>query len=279
MASARMTTVDRPPLQGLAALIERVRPSLMVKVVVLEDALAQLLEAPLDAEHAEQAQRAAHQLAGAAGTFGMPHGTELARALETFFRDGAPTDPVLLLPAFSQLEELRGVLEAGPRQVEVNVPGDDVKPTGGGLLFAVADPALGGQLVSAAQAIGRAARQVVDLATAGAAATEAGWVAALVDLTLPAGRDGPRTGSGSDGEAGRGLLVQLRQHQPDLKILVLGRGEAFLDRVEASRAGAHSFVDAAQPAERIVQAMVDSVKLSRTPPGRGWSPSTTIRSS
>lgn len=250
-----MTAPPRPPAEArtaLAALVERIRPSLLTKLVQVEDALAQLLSGPLPAEQVDQAQRAAHQLAGSAGTFGMPQGTVLARELEGFFRNGAPADPVALLPAFAQLEELRAVLEAGLRQ-----PGSAAEPEpeaaadGDALLVATADPALAAPLVAAARAVGRSALHVQDVPAA-VAAVRAGSVAgALVDLALP------------DHAAGLELLRELRRADADLRALVLDRAGVFLDRVEASRAGAHSFVDVRQPPERIVQLLLDTVQVSR----------------
>lgn len=247
-----MTTRAGEPAGALTALIDRVRPTLLIKLVQVEDALAQLLVAPLSADEIEQAQRAAHQLAGSAGTFGMPQGTVLARELETFFRLGAPSDPITLLPAFSQLEELREVLEAGPVQPGPLAPPEvGAGPNAGRILIATPDAALGARLVAAAGAVGRSAQHVQDLPAAVAAVGAGSWSGALVDLALP------------DHAAGLALLRELRRSDPDLKALVLGGVGVFLDRVEAARAGAHSFVDADQPAERMIQLLVDTTLVSR----------------
>ena len=51
----------------------------------------------LDAATAEAARREAHKLTGSLGTFGIPEGTERARALELALEDGAgPADPTRL---------------------------------------------------------------------------------------------------------------------------------------------------------------------------------------
>lgn len=237
----------------LSALIDQVRPTLLTKLVQVEDALAQLLAGPLSVEQVEQAQRAAHQLAGSAGTFGMPQGTVLARELEGFFRKGAPANPVLLLPAFSQLEELRGVLEAGVDLAPAPAAPPEVGPgaDSAGLLIATRDSVLAAQLVAAAAAMGRACTHVTDLSAAVAAVRTRSPSGALVDLALP------------DQAAGLALLRELRRSDPDLKALVLGGTGVFLDRVEASRAGAHSFVDADQPPDRIIQLLVEITEVSR----------------
>lgn len=247
-----MTTRAGEPAGALTALIDRVRPTLLIKLVQVEDALAQLLVAPLSADEIEQAQRAAHQLAGSAGTFGMPQGTVLARELESFFRLGAPSDPITLLPAFSQLEELREVLEAGLVQPGPLAPPEvGAAPDAGRILIATPDAALGARLVAAAGAVGRSAQHVQDLPAAVAVVGAGSWSGALVDLALP------------DHAAGLALLRELRRSDPDLKALVLGGVGVFLDRVEAARAGAHSFVDADQPAERMIQLLVDTTLVSR----------------
>ena len=237
---------------GLTALIDRIRPTLLIKLVEIEDALAQLLVAPLSPEEVEQAQRAAHQLAGSAGTFGMSQGTVLARGLETFFRNGAVSDPISLLPAFAQVEELREVLEAGlVRPVDPSPPEVEAAADAGRILIATPDQALAARLVAAAAAVGRVAQHVQDLPAAVAAVGAGSWSGALVDLGLP------------DQAAGMTLLRELRRSDPDLKALVLGVGDVFLDRVEASRAGAHSFVHAGQPPEQIIKLVVDTTAVTR----------------
>lgn len=243
--------VSQPPV-ALSALIDRVRPTLLSKLVQVEDALAQLLTVPLSADQIEQAQRAAHQLAGSAGTFGMPQATVLARELESFFRAGAPSDSVTLLPAFSQLEELRGVLETG-----LNQPGHSAAPEAGAvpdsgeILIATCDSGLAAQLMAAAGAVGRLAKHVQDLPSAISALRGGSLAGGLIDLALP------------DQAEGLALLRELRHSDPDFKALVLGRSGVFLDRVEASRAGAHSFMNADQPPERIIQHLVDTMEVSR----------------
>jgi diguanylate cyclase (GGDEF)-like protein len=157
-----------------------------------------------------------------------------------------------LLPAFSQLEELRGVLEAGLDQpVPLAVPEAAAGPDSAVILVATPDPALAAQLSAAAAALGRSAKHVQDVPAAVAAVGSGPLSGALVDLALP------------DHAAGLALLRELRRADANLKALVLSRASVFLDRVEASRAGAHSFMDADQPPERIIQLLVDSTEVSR----------------
>jgi len=230
---------------ALQALLERVRPSLLAKLEIIEDVLASRLEADPSPDRLEQAQRAAHQLAGSAGTFGMPQATVLARELETYCRRGAPVDPAVLLPAFAQLEKLRLVLEASaavvaPRAAETpSGPDDETTPdlqTTPDLMIAVADEATALRMLGAARLRGRSGVWFGDLASALAATTSGSWATALIDLDLPGGSpDQPQ-------DAGMRLLRALADAQPDSVAWVLDPGDGLVDRVEASRAGAYAFL-------------------------------------
>ena len=67
---------------ALEAIWERSRPVLRGRLEYIEAADTALTERRLDAVGREAALRAAHQLAGSLGTFGLPEGTDLARAIE-----------------------------------------------------------------------------------------------------------------------------------------------------------------------------------------------------
>jgi len=75
------------------------------------DAVAQAFVAgPLSPELQQEAQSAAHKLAGVLGTFGLTRGTELARELEILYSRQNDPDPELAARLASTAAELRTII-------------------------------------------------------------------------------------------------------------------------------------------------------------------------
>jgi DNA-binding response OmpR family regulator len=68
--------------EAVAALWQRYRPTVDQRLAVLEDVGRLVLEGPLPEIRREEAEMAAHQLAGKLGIYGFPRGSELALRLE-----------------------------------------------------------------------------------------------------------------------------------------------------------------------------------------------------
>ena len=97
---------------AIAALWRDAQPRALARVVVLEGAVAALGAGGLDEATGLEAAGEAHKLAGALGTFGMPKGTDEARAVEQRFAEGAaPGDAATL---GEHVAALRAIVEAGP---------------------------------------------------------------------------------------------------------------------------------------------------------------------
>ncbi|HXR38526.1 MAG TPA: Hpt domain-containing protein [Terracidiphilus sp.] len=60
-------------------------PQMQERVEILETAAQAFAAGPLPIERQQEAQAAAHKLAGVLGTFGLTRGTELARELEIVY--------------------------------------------------------------------------------------------------------------------------------------------------------------------------------------------------
>src|SRR3954463_8720699 len=73
---------------AIAKLWSRQRPEMLRRVDVVEDAVASLLEARVEPEQLTEAQRAAHKIAGAAGSFGFAQASDRAREIELTLRTG-----------------------------------------------------------------------------------------------------------------------------------------------------------------------------------------------
>jgi len=72
---------------ALADLVERARASFLVRADTIEGDAAALLEGGLSEPMRAEAEREAHKLAGAAGTFGLHRASDLARELELLLSD------------------------------------------------------------------------------------------------------------------------------------------------------------------------------------------------
>ena len=85
---------------AIAALWLRQRGEMLRRVDLVEGAVAALLEGALEDEQRADATRAAHKIAGSAGSFGFPDASVHAREIELAFEDGAAFDDA---PRLSEL--------------------------------------------------------------------------------------------------------------------------------------------------------------------------------
>lgn len=97
---------------GVQEIGERARDHNLARAKILKDALDAVRSRHLDEQLRRAAQRAAHQIAGSAGTFGYPIASELSMRLGEFFRRGGK--PAQLAEADAWLEELDADLASDP---------------------------------------------------------------------------------------------------------------------------------------------------------------------
>jgi len=108
----------KPDEAALSQAIDRLwvkfLPDIRERVAILESAAAAVTQEKLTAPHREQAQAAAHKLAGVLGTFSLTRGTVLARELEmTYSRESSPEpDSGAQLTAIAA--EIRAIVESRP---------------------------------------------------------------------------------------------------------------------------------------------------------------------
>ncbi|GAA2106896.1 hypothetical protein GCM10009841_26490 [Microlunatus panaciterrae] len=248
---------------ALEAIAERALQTNLARVTELEDAVMATLEGRLDAEQRQSAKRAAHQLAGSAGTFGYPRSSELSERLERFFERGALVDPAELLAATSWLEALQVDLS---RPLASREASDD--PTGrsandstaenqqvaGHLLLAHPDRQLAPKLIHAARARGLVGHWAPDLERAITLQQRHRPNIVLLDPELPPG-EGLELLTGLTGEGER----------PDTFILTTDED---VDRVAAIRAGVTGFLSATLPPDRLLTAALDTVARRQPQPAR-----------
>lgn len=93
---------------AIARLWQGSRPVVLQRVAALQDTAAALAAGRLDADDVPAARTAAHKLVGSLGTFGVAHGSELARLIEQELETARP-DPARLADLAAQL---RAAVEA-----------------------------------------------------------------------------------------------------------------------------------------------------------------------
>lgn len=235
---------------ALALIAERARVANLARTRDVESALLAIAGGEaLGEPEREAAERSAHKIAGSAGTFGLSRASRLARELEHFLAGRSFGDHATLLPALAALETLQSDLSVVPEQQ----PAAGVAPAGGQereILLAHRDAALAARVADVARRRGWAVRWVADGPAAEAAITAGSPEVVLVDAELPPDGPGP-------------VLALTAQPAAAVPAIVLHRRGAFLDRVEAVRAGATGFVDAAQPPDVLLGAAVDAVARQR----------------
>jgi HPt (histidine-containing phosphotransfer) domain-containing protein len=89
----------------LAGLWDRSRQTVTERIEALQEAKTLAVASKLDESARLRAVDSAHKLAGVLGTFGLPHGTELAREAEEVFGRRAIIGP-------AELERLEALLDA-----------------------------------------------------------------------------------------------------------------------------------------------------------------------
>lgn len=222
------------------------RDEVMGRVAVLEDAVAATIEGRLTPEDRVAAEREAHKLAGAAGTFGFGRASEAARKLEGIL---AGTDDIPLdrtLAAAHEVVALREDLSREPlpaADVAVDRSSEPAPPVplgrtaGGAALSAPAGPLL----AIAVTCRGRR-KQLA------AAANDRGFQSLVIGAHGWLPQEGPPPDAAlidlGEGDGSLALIGGLAALDPPVPSLVLTPPNAPSDRIRAARAGARGFLSA-----------------------------------
>jgi hypothetical protein len=97
--------------EALAEVWARTHGVLERRVATIERATEELAKSPADSACVEAGRVEAHRLAGVLGTFGLSHGTELARELEEHLGRAGAGDDAQHLARLAR--DLRAVVEGG----------------------------------------------------------------------------------------------------------------------------------------------------------------------
>jgi diguanylate cyclase (GGDEF)-like protein len=238
-ARAEPTAADEQD-DRMAALLAGYRQRAAEQLATLEQAVAALGKAALDADLRAAAERDAHKLTGAAGTFGFAQASTVARKLEELLgrpglgtsNDAAAADQLLA----DLRRELSAALDTGAAGDEAD-PAEDRRPL---LLVVEPDQAIAAELAELAAERGLAAMVATSAAEASAVTDER-----PPDLVLVIDLDQQATGD---------LLRQLGGRLPALVRTAAGSAA---DRAELARLGGRGFLPADAGPTQLLDAAAD----------------------
>lgn len=233
---------------GLSAIWERYRPSIEAQVQEIEDAAIGLMEMTLNPEARREAERAAHKLVGAAGTFGFPSASQLAREAEHILDMATEVGAPEVLRLSEIAVSLRDILSAElPVAASVNTRASDESRSASATRLAIldADEEFRERVRLEAEARGMEVAIAGSLSEGRTLVAGAGGVdLVLIDPDLPEGAD-----------AGLAFVAELATWQPPVGTVVLSGGEGLAGRVDAARRNARLYLQKPLSPKRTIDAV------------------------
>jgi diguanylate cyclase (GGDEF)-like protein len=239
--------------QALADIARRARATNTARAQEVESVLmAAVAGQALSEAQRRSAERAAHMVAGSAGTIGMHQVSELARELEATIAGGAIAEPAGLLHALALLREIQRQLDdesgAGLTATEPTVEGRHE------ILVVTADDANAARIEDAAQERGWAGRWALDSTSARAAIRRGAPDVVVLDAALE-----PLVGSA--------FLPGPSADRPRHPSVVIAADDGPASRTAALLAGADAVVGPSLPPEAVVAVAIEAAGLPPVEPG------------
>ena len=262
------TTGKVDPTTAIRAIWNSNRDEVMGRVAVLEDAVLAMIEARLSPEDRSAAERDAHRLAGAAGTFGFRRASEAARELEGILAGPYPVPLDRTLVAADEVVALRRDLSGDPAPAAegaVTRPLESAPPSAAGRSARVATRLVtpGGPLLAIAVTGRRRRKQMAE------AAADRGFQSLVIGGHGWLPEEGPRPDAAlidlSEGDGGVALIARLAALEPPVPSLALTPSNALCDRVSAARAGARGFLRAEASPEELFTAVQGLLSPTKAP--------------
>lgn len=254
---------DEPVDAAVQGVWARLRDTITARVDVIDEAVAALVEGRLDEPIRADAERAAHKLAGSAGTFGFHDATRLARQLEHRF--AADPDIGEARAAAEAVVALRSALEA-PDEPPASTPAmsDDHPAT---VLVLTSDGGLVEGLRRAGASRGLHVRAAATPRGEAKTRAEAAPDAVVLDGRVGRARDGadeePAPGRPSADRASPAVTALETMALPEgTPTVLLADADAQPDRVAAVRAGVDRFVARTAGAEEVVATVDELVRAA-----------------
>jgi len=231
-------TTRQQTLSALAGVWERFKGRISEQVSVLEQATTVLSNETLDQELHNQAEREAHTLAGALGTFGFMKGSKLARKIEHLFQTEF---------SHKEVKELRKLVGALRQEIDrspekpVSTAGTnkDERPL---LLVVDRDRQLALELVSEADIQGIRAEVATNLSEARKAIARKHPNIVVLDLSVSSTTDDSLT-----------LLAEASKRTPPIPVLVFTAQDSLTNRIEVARLGGRAFLQKTVPPAQVLE--------------------------
>jgi diguanylate cyclase (GGDEF)-like protein len=224
---------------------QRSREAALERVATLDAAAKALADGGLSVDHRREAERNAHKLAGAVGTFGFWHASTLAREAETLLEGTTPISSAGIQRLATIATDIRRRLttESPDAQAADSTPAAQQSR----VVVVGEDASFRDRLAADCRSLGVEIIGAETLAAARARIDRTVHVA-LIDLTL-------------DG-IGIAFLEELHAEYPRLIVVAISHGDSFMDRVHAARLGARGFLQKPVRSSQVIDLLRNSVLAS-----------------
>jgi diguanylate cyclase (GGDEF)-like protein len=235
--------------QALMALWTKFRATNLDRVACISAVATALANGTLDEQKRRAAEREAHKLVGAVGSFGFAEGSRLARAAEQLLQSNE-------IPGEQRATQLEAIVDGLVRELR-----QDARPIAPAaapaankpyVLLVDDDLELSQLLILEADAQQLQVGHAVSIEAARAAIGEHVPDVVLLDLRFDEGQ-----------AESLSLLTELAQRQPAVPVVVLTASHSLLDRVAVAERGAVAFLQKSLPAVQVMDAVSQILKRER----------------
>ncbi|MFB2836068.1 response regulator [Floridanema evergladense] len=253
--SAPITPADKLQAEAkvqavLQQVWEHFKESLPSRMMLFEQAIAQLSTGTLELELRLSAQAEAHRLIGSLGSFGLPKGSEVALQIEQLLRlESLGKNEAQLLRYL--LEQLKEIVKDKPT---TTATASDLKMGLSRLLVVDDDAILTEQIEREALNWGFEVKVATNPTVARRSISSHPPDVIVLDLTFSDTK-----------ENGLTLLAELAQRTPRIPTLVLTARNQLSDRVEVARLGGNVFLEKPISSEEIIKAVTQELNRNQKP--------------
>jgi diguanylate cyclase (GGDEF)-like protein len=239
--------VQQQTLSALAGVWERYKGRISQQVEILEQATTALLNETLGQELRNQAEREAHTLAGALGTFGFAEGSRIARKIEHRFQADKSFTQKEARELSKLASALRQEIERSPEQSASTSPAqEDRRPL---LLVVDRDTRLALELISKTELRGIRGEVATNLSQARKAIARKHPNVVLLDLSVSSTTEDSLT-----------LLAEISKQTPPIPVLVFTTQDSLTNRIEVARMGGRAFLQKTVPLAQVVEAVSEALQ-------------------
>ncbi|WP_373542156.1 response regulator [Chamaesiphon sp.] len=231
------------------------------RVTWIDRAILALTDRALTPEIRQEAWHSAHNLAGALGTFGLPHGSQVAKQIELLLAANTELTPAQISQLQSGAEELRQEIGSRTPREDVGAPRLEPSTERSAWLLTITQET---DLVLALQAADPGKFEIVSATELGSSQLAQAPAAIVLDLDcFPQMTDGLTALSELERDYPHLPVVVLSQPQDSELAMPANSPQQLWQRVEAARRGARLFLSKPMPAGQILAAIDRVIQQAR----------------